>query len=216
MNSQPDKHTLEQSGASDESLRQVHTHLQENKPDKGDGGYTAYPLVLLGLMCTSIFFGSIYLAHYSSHFDPLIYNENAKPVAGGPAVPVVTPAMLGKRVYTNICMTCHQADGKGQAGVYPPLAGSEWVMGNEERIIRIVLHGLNGPIMVEGKEYNNVMTPLGTVLKDEQVANVLSYIRQEWGNSAPDVSADTVARVRAETTKRTQPWTAAELLKIGN
>ena len=216
MNSQPDKHTIEQAGASDESIRQVHNKLQDQKPEKAGGGYAAYPLVLLGLMCSSIFFGSIYLAHYSSNFDPLIYNENAKPVAGGPAVPVVTPAMLGKRVFTNICMTCHQQNGQGQAGVYPPLAGSEWAQGSEERIIRIVLQGLSGPITVEGKEYNNAMTPLGSVLKDEQIANVLSYVRQEWGNSAPEVKAETVARVRAETASRTQPWTAAELQKIGN
>lgn len=214
MNSQPDKHTLEHSAASDDSIRQVHTHLQTNKPDKGDGSYPTYPLVLLGIMCSSVFFGSLYLAHYSSNFDPLIYNENAKPVAGGPVVPTVTPAMLGKRVYTNICMTCHQANGQGQAGVYPPLVASEWAVGSEERIVRIVLQGLNGPITVEGKEYNNVMTPLGSVLRDDQIANVLSYVRQEWGNNAPEVTAETVARIRAATADRKQPWTAAELLEI--
>ncbi|MBL9216759.1 MAG: cytochrome c, partial [Opitutaceae bacterium] len=100
--------------------------------------------------------------------------------------------------------------------VYPPLVGSEWVTGSEERLIRIVLHGLNGPITVEGKEYNNVMAPLGGVLKDDQIANVLSYVRATWGNAAPEVQPETVAKVRSETAGRTSFWTAPELLKIGN
>lgn len=214
MNTSPDHHTIEQSGATDESIRQVHAQLQRQKPEKVGGGYAAFPLVLLGLMCSSIFFGSIYLAHYSSHFDPLIYNENAKPVAGGAPVAVVTRAMLGKRVFTNVCITCHQQNGQGQPGVYPPLAGSEWATGNEERVIRIVLHGLNGPITVEGKEFNNVMAPLGDALKDEQIANALSYVRSEWGNAAPEVLPETVARVRADTAGRKTYWTAGELEKF--
>jgi mono/diheme cytochrome c family protein len=100
--------------------------------------------------------------------------------------------------------------------VYPPLAGSEWAQGDEERIIRIVLLGLNGPITVEGKEFNNVMAPLGAALKDDQIANALTYVRQEWGNKAAEVKPETVARIRAEIAGRTAPWTAAELLKIGH
>jgi mono/diheme cytochrome c family protein len=105
-------------------------------------------------------------------------------------------------------------------GAFPPLAGSEWVAGSEERLIRIVLHGLQGPIKVKGNDYNNVMAPLGAVLKDEQIANVLSYIRSEtttgWGNNAPEVQPETVARVRSETASHSGYWTAEELLKIGN
>jgi mono/diheme cytochrome c family protein len=206
---------VQPSAASDDSLQRVHDHLLHTKPEKPHG-YSATPLVILGLMCTVVFFGSIYLAHYSARFDPLAYNENAKPSSGKIEAPVITPAMLGKRVYTNVCMTCHQQNGMGVAGVYPPLAGSDWAQGSEERIIRIVLHGLNGPITVSGKEINSAMAPLGAVLKDDQIANALSYVRQEWGNSAPEVRPETVARIRAETASRTQPWTAPELLKIGN
>ena len=78
-----------------------------------------------------------------------------------------------------------------------------------------MLHGLNGPITVEGKQFNNAMASLGGVLKDDQIANVLTYVRQEWGNKAPEVEAETVARIRAEVSGRTTPWTADELLKIG-
>jgi mono/diheme cytochrome c family protein len=215
MSSQPDKNfRLEQACASDDSIQQVHAQLQKNKPDKPDG-YPMLPLVMLGLICTAVFFGSVYMVHYSIRFDPLVVNERAKrEKPGAVAVAAVTPAMLGKKVYTT-CAACHMANGQGVAGVYPPLAGSEWVAGNEERLIRIVLHGLNGPITVSGKEYNNVMAPLGAALKDDQIANVLSYVRQEWGNNFPEVKPETVARVRAETASHKGMWTAAELLKIG-
>lgn len=202
---------LEQGAASDESIQQVHERLQHQKPEKAEGN-PRYPLVLLGIMCTAVFFGSVYLAHYSSRFDPLIYNENQKPTKQAATGPVITPAMLGKRVYVANCMTCHQATGTGVAGVYPPLAGSEWVLEpqHEKHMIAIVLHGLNGPITVKGNTYNNAMTPFGGILRDEQIANVLNYIRSEWGNAAPAVTAEQVAAIRAELGTR-GPFTVEQL-----
>lgn len=207
---------VEQSAASDDSIQQVHARLQSTKPEKADG-YSKLPLVLLGLMCSAIFFGSIYLAHYSLRFDPLVYSEHAnREKPGAVKVVALTRAQLGKKVFDTTCIACHQANGLGVAGQYPPLAGSEWALGSEERAIRIVLHGLNGPITVKGVEFNNVMAPLGAALKDEQIANALSYVRASWGNAAPEVSPEAVAKVRADTASRTTFWTAAELLKIGN
>lgn len=205
--------SVEQSGASDDSIQQVHDQLQHTKPE-AKIGYAAFPLVLLSIVCTLVFFGSLYLAHYSAHFDPAVYNENQKPASGPATVATVTPAQLGKRVYATTCIACHMADGKGVPGAFPPLAGSEWVSGSDERNIRIVLHGLNGKITVAGTEYNSAMASLGTSLKDDQIANVLTYIRQEWGNAAPPVSAETVAKIRAENAGHGS-WTADELLKIG-
>ena len=207
--------SVEQSGASDDSIQQVHEQLAHKKPEKAVG-YSAFPLVLLGVMCSLVFFGSIYLAHYSAHFDPTIYNEHQKPHIGPVAAVTVTPAQLGKKVFTQICTACHQPTGQGIPGVFPPLAGSDWVNGSEERIIRIVLHGLNGKVKVSGKDFENAMASLGGTLKDEQIANVLTFVRQEWGNNAPAVSAETVAKIRSENASRTAPWTSAELLKIGN
>jgi len=214
MSSDAEHSYVEQSGASDESLQQVHAHAQGKKPEKPHG-YAAFPLVMLGITCTLIFFSSIYLAHYSAHFDPTIFNENQQPAQGGPVVPTITPAMLGKRVFSQTCIACHQATGQGVPGVYPPLAGSEWAQGDEQRVIRIVLNGLTGPIHVAGKDFNNTMAPLGAVLKDDQIANALTYVRSEWGNSAPEVSAETVAKVRAEIAGRNTYFTSEELLKIG-
>lgn len=215
--SKPDKKSpIEVSAASDDSILQVHAKLQSQKPEKADG-YSATPLVLLGIMCTAIFLGSIYMVHGSIRFDPLVVSEHAKrekPGAAGAAV--LTRAQLGKKVFTSTCAACHQVNGMGVPGTFPPLAGSEWATGNEERVIRIVLHGLSGPLKVHGQEFNNVMAPLGAALKDEQIANVLSYVRSEWGNAAPEVQPETVAKVRADTAGRTTHWTAAELEKLGN
>ncbi|MFZ5494521.1 MAG: c-type cytochrome [Verrucomicrobiota bacterium] len=213
---QDNRFNFEASAASDDSIREVHARLQSRKPDKPHG-YPLLPLVLLGLMCCVGFFGSIYMVHHSIRFDPLVVNARANRAKPGEKGPVVlTRAQLGKPVYLSTCATCHQANGLGVPGAFPPLAGSEWVAGSEERIVRIVLHGLQGPLKVKGADYNNVMAPLGAVLKDEQIANVLSYIRSEWGNTAPEVQPETVAKVRADTAGRATYWTAEELLKIGN
>ncbi len=217
MSATPDRNSnVEASGASDDSIRQVHARLQSQKPEKANG-YSLLPLGLLGIMCTAVFFGSIYMAHNSVRFDPLVVNEHAKREKPGAAGAVqLSRHDLGKKIFVGTCATCHQLNGEGVPGQFPPLKGSEWAQGNDERIIRIVLNGLSGPITVEGHEFNNVMAPLGAVLKDEQIANVLSYVRQEWGNKAPDVEPETVSKVRAETASRTTSWTAAELKKIGN
>ena len=216
MSVTPDKNfRLEQACASDDSIQQIHAQLQKQKPEKS-GGFPFLPLGILGLMCSAVFFGSIYLAHNSIRFDPLVVNENARREKPGETKNVaLTRAQLGKRVFATTCITCHQATGQGIPSIYPPLAGSEWAQGPEERVIRIVLHGLKDPITVAGKEFNNVMTPLGEALKDEQIANVISYVRSEWGNTAAEVTPEAVAKVRAETAGRKTYWTVPELQKIG-
>jgi len=216
MSSQPDKNFhLEQANASDDSIQQAHAKLLRQKPEKSDG-YSFLPLGVLGLLCSAVFFGSIYLAHNSIRFDPLVYNEGASREKPGAAkVVALTRAQLGKKVFSTTCITCHQANGLGVPGQYPPLAGSEWAQGNDERVIRIVLHGLTGPITVKGTEFNNVMAPLGEALKDEQIANAISYVRSEWGNTAAEVTPEQVAKVRADTAGRKTYWTVPELQKVG-
>jgi mono/diheme cytochrome c family protein len=119
----------------------------------------------------------------------------------------------GAEVYAT-CSACHQANGQGVPGAFPPLAGSEWVNGKGDIPIAIVLHGLQGSITVKGQKYNGVMAPWGTTFNDDQIAAVVTYIRSQWGNKAPAVTKADVARVRAATKARKGAWTEAELKKL--
>jgi len=120
----------------------------------------------------------------------------------------------GKQVFSTTCAACHQATGEGVPGVYPPLAGSEWVNGEEAKVVRIVLNGVTGPIEVAGETFNSMMPPWGPTLKDADIAAVLTYVRSTWGNKGAPVTAATVASIRAATASRTTPWTAAELAAV--
>ncbi|MEO1414341.1 MAG: cytochrome c [Bacteroidota bacterium] len=106
-------------------------------------------------------------------------------------------ASLGEKVYKMNCLVCHQKNGKGNLGLYPPLAGTDWVTGDKERLIGVLLNGMQGEIEVNGETYNNVMASYAT-LKDEEIAAVLTYIRSNFGNEASAVTAAEVAAVRSK------------------
>ncbi len=101
----------------------------------------------------------------------------------------------GKTVYNSYCIACHQRDGSGVPGAFPPLKETEWVNGEKETLISVVLNGLQGPIEVNGEQYNNIMTP-HDFLSDDEVAAVLTYVRNSFGNSASEVTAEEVADLR--------------------
>lgn len=216
--SQPDPR-VDQPAMTDETLLSVHEKMLGQQPDE-KARYRLLPLNLLFLFSGLIFFGGTYLGRYAGHFSPKIFNENAHPPKAGEAAtaaPAVDPLVLGKSVYALVCATCHQPTGLGLAPVFPPLAGSEWVAGSEDRMIRIVLHGLVGPVKVKGVEFNGAMPPAGPGsgfnLSAEKLAAVLTYVRHEYGNGASAVTAAKVAEVRAATGNHA-PWTAAELEKV--
>lgn len=122
---------------------------------------------------------------------------------------------LGKRVYEQVCALCHGVDGNGKPGQAPPLAGSEWVTTDSVgRLIRIPLQGLNGPIKVKGETWSLSMPAMGAALPDDQLAAVLSYMRNSWGNKASKITPDDVKAVRAATAGHSQQWTADELMKV--
>ena len=116
------------------------------------------------------------------------------------------------------CATCHQPQGTGLANIYPPLSGSPWVTGSEERLIKLTLHGLWGKITVNGTTYDPAlgvppMTAFKALLKDDELAGVLTYIRNSWGNKAPAITAGSVKKIREETKKQTTFYAPDELLK---
>jgi nitrite reductase (NO-forming) len=100
----------------------------------------------------------------------------------------------GKGIYERICTTCHQPDGRGMPGVFPPLAQSDFLMENAERAVGVLLEGLQGPITVNGQTFNGAMPNFS--LKDDEIAAVLSYVRNNFGNSGSTVTAADVKRVR--------------------
>ena len=126
---------------------------------------------------------------------------------------------LGQRVFyeEGSCNTCHRDHGRGVAGIYPPLVGSEWVLDEPDRLIKLTLHGIWGPIQVAGKRFEPAsgvppMTAVGLFYTDEEIAAVLTYVRNSWGNDAPTVDSATVARIRGETRGRRKFYTPEELL----
>ncbi|NNE78321.1 MAG: cytochrome c, partial [Pricia sp.] len=124
----------------------------------------------------------------------------------------------GEEIYNRegFCVTCHQPDGLGlSASQFPPLAKSPWVTGNEERLIKLTLHGLMGPLELMGKSYPGQvpMTPYGGMLNDEEIASVLTFVRNAFGNKAPAIDPELVKKVREETKDKKGFYSPAELLK---
>ncbi len=127
---------------------------------------------------------------------------------------------MGKEVYEreSHCGTCHQKNGLGQVDTYPPLAGSKWVTdADTTRLIKISLHGLAGEIIVKGVKHANKaippMPPFKDLLKDEEIAAVLTYVRNQWGNHESAITASQVAAVRHSHSDRSQSWTVEEIKK---
>ena len=143
----------------------------------------------------------------------------AKAAAGTPPAPPVARKFepdaaihaRGAEIFSRTCIACHGVDGKGVPTAFPPLDGSDWLGGDPELPIKIVLHGLTGPVKVGTDSFNTVMAPLGPTLDDQQIADVLTYVRQRWSNDAPAVTTAEVRAVRAASRDRQGMWTAAEL-----
>jgi putative membrane-bound dehydrogenase-like protein len=149
--------------------------------------------------------------------DALAKHHSAGASPGAPAkelvrknVPVAAVHERGAAVYARTCIACHGPDGKGVPGAFPPLDGVDWALGDPSIPVRIVLAGLQGPIEIAGQKFNNMMPP-HTDLKDSEIADVLTYVRQSWSNDATSVSEDFVKQTRAKHADRKSPWTAAEL-----
>jgi mono/diheme cytochrome c family protein len=119
----------------------------------------------------------------------------------------------GRKVFDATCIQCHKADGQGQVGLAPPLVDSAWILGPEERLVRIVLNGIRGPLTFGGISFNSDMPGLGT-LTDDEVASVLTYVRREWDHAAAPIDPETVSRIRSELRGRSEAWTEQELLQL--
>ena len=138
----------------------------------------------------------------------------AQTTAPNPETLRLTGPRSGAQVYSRTCAACHQADGAGAPGTYPPLGPSEFVTGSADRLLHIVLRGLTGEIEVEGEPFKGQMPGWAPALDDAQVAAVLTYIRASFGNEAPAITAAHVAAVRKASAQRNTPYTMAELAQV--
>lgn len=208
---------LEQPGASDESL--LSAHEAELAPKGDDGGtYRMAPLILLFVFSGLIFYAGTYLNEYAGGYSATVFDEHGSVASETAAAPKMDPLVLGQRSYEQTCIACHQLTGQGIEGIYPPLVASDWVTGSPDRVIRVLLHGLKGPITVNGKQYGAAaMPPFGRVAgggynwNEERIAAVLTYIRQSWGNAADAITPEQVAAVLAQEGTNRKEWTAEEL-----
>ncbi len=203
---------------SDEVLLSTHEKILGKQPDE-KGRYSRLPLGLLFFFSGLIFFGGTYLGRYSGYFHPQIYNENAPVPKVGQLIvaPPADPMVVGKAAYGAVCIACHQPTGLGLPPAFPPLVGSEWVAGSEERLIRILLYGLQGPIKVKGADFNGAMPAVGPGsgfnLNAEKVAGVLTFVRKEWAGIDKPITAAKVTEIRGKEGSR-GPMTVAELEKM--
>ena len=174
-----------------------------------------WPFVLLGIL----FFGSqLYMDKFSGGFRADVYAETLKqppPLAAEP--PEVKLARKGREYY-GTCAGCHQPSGLGVAGQFPPLAGSEWTTApNANRMVRIILDGLQGPIKVKGQDWAQQMPPLRDAFSDEMIAAVISFVRsnKEWGHSGSAITPEQVKAIRDATAAHAgNAWTGDELQKV--
>jgi mono/diheme cytochrome c family protein len=199
---------------------QVHAAVQREKrePRVGAEPLSIWLIAIYGL---AVFFGGAYLGRYSGNFssgglDPMgAPPAPKKAAAGGPGAQVaeLSPAERGKKVFSANCQTCHQANGLGVPGQYPPLAGSEFTTGGSRRMAMIVLKGLQGPVTVKGQQFGTaVMQPWDKTLTDKQISDVMTYERSDWGNSASPVAPEQIAALRKELANHPNSFTAPEIL----
>ena len=173
------------------------------------------PWFLVMLIGAMAMWGVFYIYDMKGNLDST-YGDSRTPgalMASAGAAPASSGAAVdGAQIFAAKCVACHQASGLGLPGVFPPLAGSEWVLGSDKILVQIPLHGISGSVQVKGTTYNGAM-PVFNALSDAEIAAVLSYVRSTWGNSAAGVSPATVAAGRKATQSRSTPFANGDEIK---
>jgi len=171
------------------------------------------PWWLYAIIIATFAFGFFYMGFYFGEFSAephLLYKESVKAQEKTAEPKDISKIERGENVYNNVCQTCHQASGKGVAGAFPSLHNAPLVIGNEKKLVALILHGLQGKLEREEGMYNGIMPPWKEQLTDRQVAAVATFVRQQFGNSSSEVMADTVKVVREQYDRSVQ-WTEEEL-----
>jgi mono/diheme cytochrome c family protein len=203
-------------------VHQVHAAIQREKREPR-AGLEPLSIWLIAVYGLAVFFGGAYLGRFSGNFsgdslDPQGGASLKKKTngPGGETVTELSQADRGKKIFSANCAVCHQPNGLGAASQgYPPLAGSEYVNGGTRRLGMIVLKGLQGPLTVKGQSFGTaVMQPWDKTLTDAKIADVLTYIRQDWGNKGGPVAAAQITALRKELASHPDSFTEADLKAV--
>lgn len=124
--------------------------------------------------------------------------QTKKPASSASKAAIAASMERGKQVYLEQCLACHQVDATGVQGMNPPLVKTKWVLGDKTTLVQLVLKGMTGEVEINGDTYHNVMAPHSD-LTDQQIADVLTYIRNNFGNKASAITAAEVKAIRAKT-----------------
>lgn len=194
-------------------------HKKKHAEDREPGVHKdPVPVLLFVITLLLAFWGMMYLHTNAGGFNRYVYGpfssydmvSNVQPGSSD------DPMKKGADIYKSICLPCHQASGMGAPGQFPPLIGSDWVnVEGPNRMLRIVLNGLNGPIEVNGESWSGAMPGFGDLIaSDEDLAAVITYVRNSWGNEASFCTPEEAAAVRADSGDRGRPWTGPELMAL--
>ena len=188
-------------------------HRENEDPNESNRPLPWFLVMSLGAMAM---WGAFYIVSTPSGENSAYGDQRTvadlRPAVVSTGASGAAPAVDGKQLYNAKCVACHQSTGMGVAGVFPPVAASEWVLGDEKILTNILLHGVNGEMIVKGNKSNGAM-PAWKSLSDDELAAVLTYIRSDWGNAAPPIKAETIKSQRELTKARTEPYSGGTSIK---
>ena len=208
------KKSLEDSNVmNDDDMVEVHSELNREKHPPTQGFLIA-PLIFVFMFGCLIFVCSIQLAHSTNGFElhpPQEIVELSDEERESQRLERKYDS--GKKIFSLRCASCHQSNGLGIATQYPPLAGSEWVSANPALITKIILKGLKGEITVKGEKYGTsaAVNMAAVPIDDREIANVVTYVRQAWGNDFGEMTTDEVAAIRSDTVDQKDQWIGEDL-----
>jgi mono/diheme cytochrome c family protein len=189
-------------------VSRIHMRIVAQEQIEPEEGREQTPWWLWAFSVILLFAMGFYIGRYGGSFSAAAHEVEEPPQLG--QQPAAAPEARGDQVFAGVCQPCHQAHGFGIPGQYPPLAGSDWLLEDHETPVRILLHGVAGPIVVKGRPYNNRMPAFHDKLSNEEIAAVITWVRTQWGNSAPAVTSAQVDSIRQKTEGRGE-WSAPEL-----
>jgi mono/diheme cytochrome c family protein len=189
-----------------------HRPPQERENAEPDEVRRPMPLVVAAVAVGMVLFGAAYILLSDPFGTPGLGDRRTVAELSGPAPAAAGGAQPdGKQLYTANCVACHQATGKGLPGVFPPLDGSEWVVGEPRMVVNILLHGVTGEMEVAGAVYKGAM-PAFNQLGDPELAALASYIRGNWSNKVEPITPELFDQER-KANPRTAPFAGGAELK---